>query len=235
MGIEGHPVAVGRGVVVEKIGSDFLVKTPDSTDVMFLSGEAAAVMTRIEAGQDVSWSDGVAELIRHGVLTQSPVLSRRGLIRAGAVGAGVGIVVLAMPSAATAASGGEGEVVALTFLQKRTSIAADGVRPGRHLITVEVNLPPGFVAPLPDPSPVSAKIGTDDVTAEFVSLGGASRDVWYITGKGANRLKWNISTAFSNGAGWVGPIDGEVVFTWGETRYRATGTIPTALGLPGPS
>lgn len=220
------------GVVLEKAGNELLVKAPGSIDVMMLSGEAAAIVRRVEAGQAVAWSADVAELMRRGVLAESPGLSRRGFIRAGAVGAGAGIVVLSMPGVAQAASEAEVEVVALTF--GAAQVGADGTRAGRYLVTLPVFFPVGFVAPLADPIPVSAVIGTDQVAAEFVSLAGNDRNDWYDTRKPVHIVKWNVSTAFSNGQGWPQRIDGEVVFRWGLTRYPATGTIPGSLSLPPP-
>jgi hypothetical protein len=92
------------GVVVEQVGDDVLVVVPGTTEALRLSGEAAKTVLTIQAGESVSSSDPVVgELVARGVV-EVPGLSRRGLIRAGAVGAGAGIAVLAMPSVAAASS-----------------------------------------------------------------------------------------------------------------------------------
>ena len=92
------------GVVVEVVGDDVLVVVPGTTDALSLSGEAAKTVLTIQAGQSVSSSDPVVgELVARGVI-EVPGLSRRGLIRAGAVGAGAGIAVFALPSVAAASS-----------------------------------------------------------------------------------------------------------------------------------
>ena len=92
------------GVVVEQVGDDVLVVVPGTTEALCLSGEAAETVLTIQAGQSVSSTDPVVgELVARGVV-EVPGLSRRGLIRAGAVGAGAGIAVLALPSVAAASS-----------------------------------------------------------------------------------------------------------------------------------
>ena len=92
------------GVVVEQVGDDVLVVVPGTTEALCLSGEAAETVLTIQAGQSVSSSDAVVgELVARGVV-EVPGLSRRGLIRAGAVGAGAGIAILALPSVAAASS-----------------------------------------------------------------------------------------------------------------------------------
>lgn len=230
MGRGEHQVTLCRGVAVEKVGNDYVVKAPGSTDVVMLSGEAALVVGRVEAGQPVAWSDDVAELIRRGVLAEAPGLSRRGFITAGALGAGAGIVVLAMPGVAQAASQqGAGEV-AVTFINTQTTQAGPGAR---HVVRVQVSLPGDFVAPIEDPVAVSAVIGDDQVAAEFVTLVGDDRDDWYTPGGRTPVVRWNISTALGGGNGWGEEVDGEVVFTWGTVTYRATGKVGPALGFGG--
>ena len=94
------------GVVVEQVGDDVLVVVPGTTEALRLSGEAAKTVLTIQAGESVSSSDPVVgELVARGVV-EGPGLSRRGLIKAGAIGAGAGIAVLALPSVAAASSGG---------------------------------------------------------------------------------------------------------------------------------
>jgi hypothetical protein len=225
----GGRVTVVAGVVMEEIGKEFLVLVPGSRDVIAVSGEAHAAIQSVEAGESVPWSEPVAELVRLGVLTESVSLSRRGLITAGAVGAGVGIMVFAMPGVAAAASqhnAPDAQEVALTFFDRNLTVQ-DGAR---YVVRVAVRLPLGFVAPGPDPVPISARIGTDQVPANFITLFGNVRGDWYQTGRDPHLLFWDISTALGNGGGWF-DTDGEVAFTWGTTTYRATGPISAALGF----
>lgn len=218
-------VTLSPGVVVEKVGNEVLVKVPGSAGIIMLSGEAHAVIRSVEAEELVAGSDAVAELIRLGVLTESSGVSRRGLITAGALGAGMGIAVLAMPGVAAAASQHEAGEVAVTFVDRRMTIQ-DGAR---HVVRVAVRLPLGFVAPVADPVAVSARIGTDQVAAAFVTLFGNVRADWYDTSKPVHLLFWNISTALGGGGGFPN-TDGEVVFTWGTTTFRATGAVTGAIG-----
>lgn len=93
-------------VVTECVGADVVVMLPDSTDVLRLSGEAAGAIRSIEAGEAPVVPEKVlADLIDRGVLVTKSTVSRRGLFKAGSIGAGAGIAVLAMPSVAAASSG----------------------------------------------------------------------------------------------------------------------------------
>jgi hypothetical protein len=101
-------VRLVSGVVVEPVGDDCVVMTPQNTDVLRLTGDTATLLTRVIAGEPVDHtSDTVTELARLGVVELSNAgMSRRGLITAGAAGAGIAI--LAMPSVAAASSDPEG-------------------------------------------------------------------------------------------------------------------------------
>ena len=97
-------VSLVPGVVVEEVGNGLLVMVPGSQDVLSLSGRAAEVVRSVQSGVSVAEDSAVAELAGLGVVEVSGV-SRRGLIKAGAIGAGAGIAVLAMPGVAAASSG----------------------------------------------------------------------------------------------------------------------------------
>jgi hypothetical protein len=97
-------VSLAKGVVVEEVGSDVVVMVPESIEALRLSGDAADVVRAIQLGSTVSPGALVSDLFRLGVVDSAGV-SRRGLLRAGAIGAGAGIVVLSMPGVATASSG----------------------------------------------------------------------------------------------------------------------------------
>jgi hypothetical protein len=97
--------SIAPDAAAEVIGTDVLVYLSESSEVIRLSGVAAEAFLAIRAGQRVDPSDeGVRQLVAAGV-ARSVGLSRRGLVKAGAVGVGTGVVVMAMPSLAAASSG----------------------------------------------------------------------------------------------------------------------------------
>jgi transcription elongation factor len=97
-------LTLAPGAVIEPVGEDVMVMMPGNTDILRISGPAADTLRTIVAGQPVDPSTStVLELANQGIIFPSG-MSRRGLIRAGAIGAGAGIAVLAMPTAAMAAS-----------------------------------------------------------------------------------------------------------------------------------
>ena len=100
---------LATGVVVENMGTTVLVMIPGQHDVLTLTGPAADVVNAVVAGQPVSTDleSEVELLLSAGVLT-SP-MSRRNLLRAGAIGAGAGFAILSMPSVAAASSSGGGD------------------------------------------------------------------------------------------------------------------------------
>jgi hypothetical protein len=98
-------VSLAAGVVVERVGDDLMVIVPGHTDVVKLSGASAAVLLDVQAGTPVSSNDTVVEELVDLGIVSAPGLSRRGLIKVGAIGAGAaGIAVLAMPGVAAASS-----------------------------------------------------------------------------------------------------------------------------------
>ena len=99
---------LATGVVVENMGATVLVMIPGQHDVLTLAGPAAEVVKAVVEKQYVSQDlePEVEVLLSVGVLA-SP-MSRRNLLRAGAIGAGAGIAVLSMPSVAAASSPGGG-------------------------------------------------------------------------------------------------------------------------------
>jgi hypothetical protein len=101
-------VSLSPGVVVEEVGNGVLVMVPGSQDVVSLSGRAAEVVRSVQSGFSVVDDSLVAELAGLGVVEVSGI-SRRGLIKTGAIGAGAGIAVLAMPGVAAASSGPTGD------------------------------------------------------------------------------------------------------------------------------
>jgi hypothetical protein len=97
-------LSVMPGVIVERVGNDLMVIVPGNTDVVTLSGRPAEVLLDVRAGRKVDPTDAaLRDLVDLGIVS-TPGLSRRGLVKAGAIGAGAGIAVLAMPGVASASS-----------------------------------------------------------------------------------------------------------------------------------
>jgi hypothetical protein len=102
------------GVIVERVGKDLMVIVPGNTDVVSLTGRPAEVLLEVAAGRKVDSAEpALRDLVDLGIVSASS-LSRRGLIKAGAIGAGAGIAVLAMPGVA-AASSSRGDDGAITL------------------------------------------------------------------------------------------------------------------------
>jgi hypothetical protein len=95
---------VTPGVIVERVGDDLMVVIPGNSDVVSLSGRPAEVFVDVQEGREVDPSEPALETLSELGIVTSPGMSRRGLIKAGAVGAGAGIAVMAMPGVAAASS-----------------------------------------------------------------------------------------------------------------------------------
>lgn len=94
-----------EGVLLHQVGGDLLVVVPDSLETLRLSGDVAITLLAIHRGVAVDCvGPNINDLIKLGIVSDRSKVSRRGLIRAGAVGVGAGIAVLALPSAAAASS-----------------------------------------------------------------------------------------------------------------------------------
>lgn len=92
------------GVLIERVGGDLMVVVPGKSNFVRLSGSVAEVLLDVQAGRSVSSShSALSDLVNLGILNP-PGMSRRGLVKAGAVGVGAGIAVMAMPSVAMASS-----------------------------------------------------------------------------------------------------------------------------------
>jgi len=107
-GIEGVSMVnsprIAHGVLIERVGEELVVVVPGSNEAIRVTGETAVTLTHIQSGAQVDTrSIAMRELLELGVI-EVPGFSRRGLIAAGAVGAGAGIAVLAMPGVAAASS-----------------------------------------------------------------------------------------------------------------------------------
>jgi hypothetical protein len=100
-------VKINPSVVCEQVGDDVVVLDSENSAVLTLTGDSAAVVRRLLAGETVSDTEpGLQELLAQGVLVSesSKGLSRRSLVMSGmAVGAG-GVLALSLPAAANASS-----------------------------------------------------------------------------------------------------------------------------------
>ena len=96
-------VNLSSGIVVEELADEVLVFVPGN-DAIRLSGEPAEVVLNLQAGKHVDSSNpSVSDLAQLGVVTVNG-FSRRSLVKAGAIGLGAGVAVLAMPGVASASS-----------------------------------------------------------------------------------------------------------------------------------
>ena len=93
------------GVFVERVGDDVVVLVPGRDESLRFSGDHANTVDAISRG-DTRGVDAEIfdQLVQFGVVI-APGLSRRGLVRAGAIGAGAGIALLSLPGVAAASSG----------------------------------------------------------------------------------------------------------------------------------
>jgi hypothetical protein len=97
-------MSLTTGVVVERVGDELMVIIPGNNGVVSLSGRPAEVLLDVQAGKKVDAADpALRDLVDCGIVS-APGLSRRSLIKAGVIGAGAGIAVIAMPGVAAASS-----------------------------------------------------------------------------------------------------------------------------------
>ena len=122
---------VPRGVVSERVGGELMVVVPGRTEVVTLTGDAADVFLDVQAGKTPHASEKLMNDLEGLGLVQIAGMSRRGLIKASAIGVGAGIAVMAMPGVAAAASEPTPQVIDLigSFVNDTTLIvyAVDNV------------------------------------------------------------------------------------------------------------
>ena len=104
---------VPRGVVSERVGGELMVVVPGRTEVVTLTGDAADVFLDVQAGKTPHASEKLMNDLEGLGLVQITGVSRRGLIKASAIGASAGIAVMAMPGVAAAASEPTPQVIEL--------------------------------------------------------------------------------------------------------------------------
>ncbi len=87
-----NPFSIAPGVIIEHVGDEVVVFTSESSETIKLSGPVAQTVVAIQAGKAIDASaTGVSDLMELGII-RSAGMSRRGLITAGAVGAGAGYI-----------------------------------------------------------------------------------------------------------------------------------------------
>jgi hypothetical protein len=100
-------IFVNERFVYEQVGHEFLVLDAEGGAVVRVEGDEAVVLQRIINGQEVedAFSSSVQRLLELGVVTESTRgVSRRTALGLGATAVASGFAVMAMPSAAYAAS-----------------------------------------------------------------------------------------------------------------------------------
>jgi hypothetical protein len=167
-----HTLSIAPGVIIEHLGPDVVVMVPGSTEVIKLSGDAAHTIRAIQAGDVHALpSETVSELVDRGIVVSQAGMSRRGLIKAGAIGAGVGIAVLAMPGVAAASSA---IVVTNAFTFRVREIADFGTGVDR---VVKLN----FRDQRDAPTPPDGTAGTLTSSGETFALVWEERDIGTIS------------------------------------------------------
>ena len=228
-------LTLAPGAVIEPVGDDVMVMMPGNTDILRISGPAADTLRTIAAGHPIDpTTPTVLELADQGII-QTSAMSRRGLIRAGAVGAGAGIAVLAMPSVAAAASvGGGGNTILGTW-----TLPALGVYTGQSIVRFNLSgfdfpndlgegsfasgsggaTPPGPLVGLPTGWSPAGTIGSETLTnSDGVRLYKADGTAG--TGPGTDIVQWEYS--------YTGTLSGPLSasFVWGGVTYPVTFQAP---------
>lgn len=102
----GDKLNLANGVIVEVMDEDVVVLIPGSSQVLRLSGDLAEAVLLLQSGRDVSLPAGVSQqLLQLGVAIREATPSRRSVLKAGGIGLGTGIALVALPGVAAASSG----------------------------------------------------------------------------------------------------------------------------------
>jgi len=215
--------SVTSGVLVERVGDDVMVVVPGNNDFIKLSGEAADVLLRVQAGHTMLGSETVlSELEELGVVTGAG-MSRRGLIKAGAIGAGTGIAVMAMPSVA-AASSDVGERISGVYFWIGSEVLF--VLDERNYENFDLTLSAPFF-PTPLPSSDVNDVSRLTLTTSVAGLGTLEVREFQFSPAGERFLVWEATLAGGEGALPTETLEG--FFTWDtETIYASF----TRVNLP---
>lgn len=97
-------VRLSPGITIENVGNAVIAFNTEAKEVLAITGEAGSLLRTVSRPglHTIEVSAGLKELLSLGLVEQT--MTRRGVIRAGALGTGAGIAFLAMPSAAIASS-----------------------------------------------------------------------------------------------------------------------------------
>lgn len=204
--MSANHVKIARGVIVETVGAELLVVVPGTLEALRLTGEAASTLAKVQAGTKVDpTSPEAAELMSRGIV-EIPGISRRGLIKAGAISAGAGIAVLAMPSAAFASSGTSG-------IEYLNGVYYEGFGIG---IMQNNLLTDNWPSPLPsaNAADVSALL-VDGVSLPIFNFGAGSG-----VSEGTKDVFWRFSDSTPNS--WTGAVVG--TFVWAGRQFSVTFT-----------
>jgi hypothetical protein len=128
-------IFVNERFVYEQVGHEFLVLDAEGGAVVRVEGDEAVVLQRIINGQEVedAFSSSVQRLLELGVVTESTRgVSRRTALGLGATAVASGFAVMAMPSAAYAAS-------ACVFTLTGTAAFDDGASPKSSLVCITIS------------------------------------------------------------------------------------------------
>lgn len=187
-----HLVTLASGVVLEQLAGEVLVVVPGN-DVVRLSGAPADLVLDLQAGKHVDSSHpSVSNLAQLGIVTVSG-LSRRSLLKAGAIGAGAGITVLSMPSVAAASSPSTStssinwiEIRGFSFpfggpwgFEIQNNIGFDGVQNNLPLLSPGMPFPPP-TTDIADVSSLSLFIGSNEPIVIPVLYSGLAGDPVFI-------------------------------------------------------
>jgi hypothetical protein len=216
---KGHPVGkaifwLADKLLIEKVGEEILVLHADSLESLRLTGEAAKIVEELQENgrSTLPESDAATELLSAGILeTEQPSgLSRRSVLKSGAIAVGAGVASLALPSAAYAASVAYVEVTGewAPFLDPTT---------GATFANQVLDWPDGLGS--------SGGGGTDPSVLTIVSLPGLVTPFtvplsgYDATGiAGADFVFWDSTRDFT-GSGTRTAVG---TFTWGAFNYRMT-------------
>lgn len=196
-------------MLIEHVGDDLMVIIPGESDFVRLSGLATQVLQDVQAGRRVTADDpALLHLLEVGVVV-APGISRRGLMRAGAVGVVTGVAILAMPAVAAASSGS-----CFSPSSFDVGVGLNNNDDGWEYLTVNFdrpNIPAGLVETIPDGHP-----GT------FTPTSGPSIAVTWQSSN--SRFATPLSPAIPSDQEMALRL-GRVTFTLNGCTYTGTGTI----------
>jgi len=201
------------GTVVEALGDTVLVMSPHSDQVTNLSGDAASIVRAVHAGEEIDPSQPVAhQLVEMGILSAANGFSRRGLVKASAVGVGAGIAALTMPSVAMASSPTTPTEIAIPLSLTVDGISLFGTSTLRYLTTVIIPMGPDYENLDGQPEPLDGQMGSEMIPAE---------DIEYRNPQPPD--SWGLITTADPESNL--PVTFTLRFRWDGLLFEATGTF----------